>query len=149
MESPAFTDESAISTVGLDEVFFGMTADAAAEAAGTAWEAEPDENPECWFATPVNGPDGVRLMIWESTVERIDVDSPLITTRSGAGVGSTVEDLRVLFGERLFEEDPARVVFVPADEEDAAFRIIFDMADGVVSAYKAGRLPMVDLVGCP
>lgn len=149
MDSPAFTDESTISTVGLDEVFFGMTAEDAAVAAGTAWETDTEPNPECWFATPINGPEGVQLMIWESTVERIDVETELITTRSGAGVGSTAEELGVLFGDRLTEDGPARLVFVPADEEDAEFRIVFDMADDVVVAYRAGRLPMVELLGCP
>lgn len=148
MDSPAFTADSTISTVGLDEVFFGMTAEAAAEAAGTAWESTVEPNAECWIATPVNGPDGVGLMIWESTVETIDVTTDLIRTRSGAGVGSSVEELRELFGERLDESDPAQPAFIPADEEDAEFRIFFDVVDGAVVAYRAGRLPMVELAGC-
>jgi hypothetical protein len=147
-DSPAFTEESTISTVGLDEVFFGMTADAAAEAAGTAWVAEPAENSECWLAAPINGPEGVQLMMWENTVERIDVTTAEITTRSGAGVGSTPDELRTLFGDRLDESDPARLLFVPADEEDAEFRIVFEIVDGSVASYRAGRLPMVEMQGC-
>ena len=149
LTEPAFTERSKISTVGLDEVFFGMLADEAAAAAGTVWETDGATTSSCYVVTPANGPAGVSFTIWSGTVERVDVSTELITTRSGAGVGSTPDGLRELFGDLLDETDPARVVFIPADDEDAEFRINFDIENGAVTSYSAGRLPIVDLDGCP
>jgi hypothetical protein len=149
LSKPAFTEASKVSTVGLDEVFFGMTAADAAAAAATAWTTDGSVTSQCWFADPVNGPVGVSFMMWNGGVERVDVTTELITTRSGAGVGSTPEELRELFGALLDESDPAVLAFVPTDEGDANFRIFFEVSDGAVSSYRAGRLPMVEFPACP
>ncbi len=149
LSKPAFTEASKVSTVGLDEVFFGMTADAAATAAATAWTTDGSVTSQCWFADPVNGPVGVSFMMWNGSVERVDVTTELITTRSGAGVGSTPDELRELFGDLLDESDPTTLAFVPTDEGDANFRIFFTITDGVVGSYRAGRLPMVEFPACP
>ncbi len=149
LSKPAFTEASKVSTVGLDEVFFGMTAADAAAAAATAWTTDGSVTSECWFADPVNGPVGVSFMMWNGGVERVDVTTELITTRSGAGVGSTPEELRELFGALLDESDPTMLAFVPTDEGDANFRIFFEITDGVVSSYRAGRLPMIEFPACP
>lgn len=149
LSKPAFTESSKISTVGLDEIFFGMTADAAAEAAATAWDPDRPTTGQCWFGAPMNGPVGVEFMMWNGSVERVDITTEVITTRSGAGVGSTPEELRSLFGDSLDESDPALLAFVPSDEGDAEFRIFFEITDGAVSAYRAGRLPMIEFPTCP
>ncbi len=149
LTKPAFNERSKISTVGLDEIFFGMTADNAAAAAGTAWDPDRPTSSTCWLATPVNGPVGVEFMMIDGGVERVEITTELITTRSGAGVGSTADELRALWGDLLDESDPALLQFVPQDEEDANFRILFTMVDGAVESYRAGRLPIVEYPACP
>ena len=149
LSQPAFTESSKISTVGLDEIFFGMTAEAAANAAGTAWDPDRPTSGQCWFGAPINGPVGVDFMVWNGSVERVDISTELITTRSGAGVGSTPEELRAVFGDSLDESDPELLAFVPSDEGDAEFRILFEVSDGAVTSFRSGRLPMVEFPTCP
>ena len=88
-------------------------------------------------------------MMIDGGVERVEITTELITTRSGAGVGSTADELRTLWGDLLDESDPALLQFVPQDEEDANFRIMFTMVDGAVESYRAGRLPIVEYPTCP
>lgn len=149
LSEPAFTEASKISTVGLDEIFFGMSADEAAAAAETSWETDGSTTSSCWIATPINGPVGVEFMVWNGNVERVDITTELITTRSGAGVGSTPGELVELFGDNIDDTDPGLLVFVPTDEGDAEFRIMFEITNGAVSSYRAGRLPMVEFPACP
>ena len=79
--------------------------------------------------------------------EAIGSFEPGVTTRSGAGVGSSIPELQALFGDRLRvtedEDGSTTATFVPTDPEDANYRIIFESSDGTVSAYRSGRLPVV------
>jgi ethanolamine utilization protein EutA (predicted chaperonin) len=84
----------------------------------------------------------------EGTIERVDIvgESP-ITTLSGAGIGTTDEELVDLFGEQLERVDLGAgredVIFVPSDENDQEFRVVFTMNDGVVETMRSGRVPLV------
>lgn len=145
----AFTTESKVTTVGLDEVYFGMTAVRAAEAADTQW-VRSSQSASCAFLTPSGGPEGVRLWLWEGTVERVDVTNEGIRTPSGFGVGSTLTALQERLGSNLQVGETSsgglRAVFVPADESDAAFRIVFEIGeDGTVVRYRSGRVGVVEL----
>ncbi|MCB0996083.1 MAG: hypothetical protein KDB21_13380 [Acidimicrobiales bacterium] len=143
---PAFTQGSKVTTVGIDAVIFGMTIDEAATAQGTVWEPLEEATGSCYVVRPFNGPDGITLTIADGRVERIDVTTDLITTRSGAGVNSTDTELRDLFGTQLFEEPTGTGTvwqFVPLDDNDQAFRIYFEAENGVVTRYRAGRVPII------
>lgn len=140
----AFTEDSAVSTVGLDEITFGMTPDEAAAAARTTWEGLPDPPyPDCVAITPSNGPTGVTFYVIRNTVERVDITNPDIRTRSDYGVGTTLEELRAGLGDSLKEtsdgEDGVTATFVPTDESDAAFRIVFEVELGEVVSFRSGR----------
>lgn len=148
-EPGAFTGRSKLSTVGIDEVFFGMAVDLAAEAASTEWAGAPSPLTSCYFVQPGNGPDGISFMVWDGFVERVDITNPILTTRSGAGVGSTEDQLRDLFGAQLESVSPTTLAFVPTDEADAEFRIYFEIDGGEVTSLKAGRLAQVELESCP
>ncbi len=146
---PPTIDESAtVSTVGIGAVTFGMTSDEAEAAAGSYLSrldaAQPDT---CFEVSPTDGPDGLFFTIEDGTVERLDVTEAGVTTRSGAGVGSTMDDLQGLFDDRLRvaegDDGAATATFVPTDPEDANYRIIFEVEDGTVVRYQSGRLPVV------
>lgn len=146
---PAFTAASKLTTVGLDEIFFGDPVDFAAEQAGTTWIGLPEAgtSPECYTVQPSGGPAGVIFTVFAGRIERVDITNPLITTRSGAGVGSTPAGLAELFGERLETTDldggGADIMFVPTDADDREFRIIW-RTDGVATvSMRAGRVPVV------
>lgn len=147
---PTLNDASAISTVGLDKVHFGMTAAEAEQAAGAKLVAEANKNAACYLATPDPGPKGVAFLLANGRVERVDIGagSP-IATRSGIKVGSTEAQVKQAYGAQIqvqprFDGQPGNaLVYVPKDEADAKFRLAF-LTDGTtVQSYRAGRLPQV------
>ena len=150
----AFDERSKVSTVGIDAVYFGMTPEEAAERAGAVWAGVPAGGADCYVVTPADGPPGVALWVYHGTVERVDIDTPLLRTQSGLGVGTHLGELRSRLGEKLVVEDHPYLpgwtlaTFVPTDPNDAAFRIAFDVSGGEVIRFRAGRTQIVALESC-
>jgi len=144
----AFTNNSKVTTVGIDEVFFGMTAEDAAEAASTEWLGDPSSTSNCYQVTPSKGPDGVTLWIVDGRVERLDIEHPDIRTPSQLGLGNTLAELQGQLGERLTSEadetGPTVATFTPSDPGDRDFRIIFELVEDQVVRYRSGRIGIVD-----
>lgn len=150
----AFDERSKVSTVGIGAVYFGMTPEEAAERVGSVWAGIPAGGADCYVITPTNGPPGVALWVYHGTVERVDIDTPLLRTQSSLGVGTHLGELRSSLGDKLLvEEHPylagwILATFVPTDPNDAAFRIAFDISGGEVIRFRAGRTEIVALEGC-
>lgn len=148
----AFTNDSKVTTVGIDEVFFGMLAADAAEAASTVWVGDPVSTSNCYTVVPEDGPEGIELWIVDGHVERVDIRHPDLRTPSTLGVGNTLEELQSQLGERLTDEttDDGTVVatFTPSDAGDRDFRIIFELVDDRVTTYRSGRVGVVDRAVC-
>lgn len=140
---PTLKESSKVSTVGLDTVQFGMTVAEAQEAAGTLLVPTASIG-ACYHVVPEEAPEGIVFMVLNGTIERVDVNSGPVTTRSGIGIGSSDADVVDLFGERIEREVRADgavdLIFVPQDANDKAFRVVFRVTDGRVSALKAGRV---------
>jgi len=139
-------ESSSISTVGLDEVTFGMTVVQAETAANTRMIAcEPVS--DCYRVTPLEAPEGISFVVDDGTIERVDIVSGPITTRSGVGIGTPQERIMELFGDRIEtlvnDDSSVDLIFVPRDEGDDQFRVIFTIRDGSVDTYRSGRIPMV------
>lgn len=143
----AFTNSSQVTTVGIDEVFFGMTPDEAALAASTAWIELPSGNGQCYRVTPANGPDRLELWVVDGFLERLDIEHPDIRTRSKLGVGNTIAELRGQLGDRLTVEatgDGGQIAtFTPSDAGDDEFRLIFELEDDKVVRYRSGRAGII------
>ncbi len=150
----AFDERSKVSTVGIGSVYFGMSPEESAERVGTVWSGVPAGGADCYVITPANGPPGVSLWVYHGTVERVDVDTPLLRTQSGLGVGTHLGELRSRLAEKLVVEDHPYLAgwtlatFVPTDPNDAAFRIAFDISGGEVIRFRAGRTEIVALESC-
>ena len=149
---PTLSARSTVSTVGLDTVNFGMTVAQAQEAAGTVL-VPAGPTGRCYHAVPHDAPEGIVFLVHEGTIERVDINSGPITTRSGVGVGSPETMVTDLFGDSI--ERQVRVdgtvdlVFVPTDPGDRNYRVVFNVSEGEVRAYKSGRFPQVMLdTGC-
>ncbi|MFQ5967708.1 MAG: hypothetical protein ACE5MI_08865 [Acidimicrobiia bacterium] len=135
-----------------------MTVEEAEEAAGMRLigELDPAVSADCYFVVPEFGLDGVAFMVLQDLIARVDISPPSrVATRSGAQIGSTEQALQDLFGDQLvdgseFVIDGPALVFVPVDEIDAEYRVVFELDDSrVVTAYRAGRLPGVGFAeGC-
>ncbi|MCY3911607.1 MAG: hypothetical protein OXF99_08825 [bacterium] len=147
--NPAFTSADKLSTAGLGNMFFGMTPDEAGQSLPTLWAGGPEDGtPRCYLLAPANGPAGVVVTIYNSSIERVDITNPSITTRSGASVGSTEAQLHELFGERLVVNPYAdgsgnSIQYVPLDEPDVDYRVIWETDGTSVTSIRAGRLPAV------
>ena len=149
---PTLSNRSTVSTVGLDTVHFGMTVAEAQEAAGTVL-VPAGPTGACYHVVPHDAPEGIVFLVHSGTVERVDINSGPITTRSGVGVGSPESMVTDLFGERIEREvridGTVDLVFVPRDPGDQNYRVVFNVSEGAVRAFKAGRLPQVMLdTGC-
>ncbi|MDG2219027.1 MAG: hypothetical protein P8L46_13390 [Acidimicrobiales bacterium] len=143
---PTLGPASSITTVGLDTVNFGMTVKQAEAAAGTSMIPCASIS-GCYRVTPVDAPDGISFVVHEGTIERVDISDGPITTRSGVGIGTAEDRIIELFGdqiERAINDDSSvDLIFVPLDEDDAQFRVIFTIRDGVVETFRSGRIPLV------
>ena len=83
-------------------------------------------------------------MAWPSNS---DIASGPIETVSGLGIVTEEAAVVERFGDQIEREriDDAteELIFVPVSENDAQFRVIFTMRDGVVETFRSGRLPIV------
>lgn len=144
--APTLGANSSISTVGLDTVSFGLTVKQAEVAAGTALiPCSPVSS--CYRVAPAIAPEGISFVVDSGTIERVDITSGPITTRSGLGVGTDeafiVESLGDKLDRRVNDDGSISLIFVPTDPGDADFRIIFTIRDGVVDSFRSGRIPLV------
>jgi len=143
---PKLSPNASISTVGLSYVTFGLTVKQAEIAAGTPMTpCEPVS--VCYRVTPLEAPKGISFVVDEGTIERVDITEGPITTRSGLGIGTTekriVESLGDKLDRKVNDDGSIDLIFVPTDANDAEFRIIFTIRDGVVDTFRAGRIPLV------
>ena len=151
--APTLDRSSTVSTVGIDRVMFGMTVEEAQRAAGTRFTLVTPRD-ECFLATPDDAPTGITFWIVESTLERVDVDTPAITTRSGAGLGDSEARILELFGERIHTRPLADgsgnlLAYVPKDVSDRQFRVMFQTDGYRVVRLWSGRLPWAEwMAGC-
>ena len=144
----AFTNSSKVTTVGIDEVFFGMTPEAAAEAASTEWVELPTSSGTCYRVTPASGPEGVTLWVVDGHLERLDIEHPDLRTPSQLGLGNTAAELQGQLGDRLTIEPNGgggqTATFAPTDPGDRDFRIVFELEDDQVVRYSSGRIGVID-----
>lgn len=144
----AFTNDSKVTTVGIDEVFFGMTADEAAATASTDWLGAPSPSSNCYRVVPSAGPQGIELWIVDGHVERVEVEHPDLRTPSKLGVGNTLVELQGQLGERLtheeLEDGSVVATFTPTDSGDRDFRIVFEIEQDSVVRFSSGRVGVID-----
>jgi len=132
--------------VGLDKVTFGLTVKQAAAAAATPMiPCSPPS--DCYRVTPLEAPEGISFVVSSGTIERVDITSGPITTRSGLGIDTSetriVESLGDKLDRTVNDDGSIDLIFVPTDPNDANFRVIFTIRNGVVESFRSGRVPLV------
>lgn len=150
LSTPKITDASPVSTVGIGGLTFGLTVPQAQAAIGMRLLTETGQAPsgECYYVKPEKGPEGVFFMISKSTVERVDIRSGNVKTRSGLGIGTTVEQLKTALKDQL-QQSGTTYTFVPTSANDANYRIIFETDGTKVTWFRAGKLGLVtNPTGC-
>jgi hypothetical protein len=97
---------------------------------------------ECWYIRALDELDGVSLMIIDGRVARIEIDSPEFRTLSGAGLDTSEEELKKLYGSRLmfephkYAEDEGN--YVTLRSQDGRFGVRFETFHGKVGRFYAG-----------
>ena len=150
LDMPKLTDASTVTTAGIGPLTFGMTVALAQPAIGTRLLTESGRAPsgECYYVKPEKGPTGLFMMVSKSTIERLDIKSGSVKTRSGLGIGTTLEQLKTALKEQL-QINGNTAVFVPTSANDANYRVIFETNGTTVTSFRAGKVPEVtNPVGC-
>ena len=150
-----------VSVGGLGPVRLGMTIQEAANAAQVSFVVSPLTQSEvCQYYLPEvydlqkDGPtapiDGIGLMVVNDQVIRIDIwpGSP-IKTRSGLGIGSTVEEVEAAYDEQLEETpnpygDGTYLTLTPDASGSNLYSLVFEVdLEGKISQFRTGQLPAV------
>ena len=149
--SPKLGTSSSVTTVGLDTVYFGMTVADAQVAGGSRFTPITPTGP-CYLVTPDDAPEGITFWIVDGTVERVDIDTDEISTKSGGRIGRTEDWIRQAWPDHI-QTSPLPdgsgnlLAFVPRDDADKAYRVMFQTDGEKVVRMWAGRLPWVGMLG--
>ena len=110
----------------------------------------------CNYATFSALPPGVGVMIWADTIVRMDIDSAVVRTRWGTGVGSTVAEIRERHASQDVRQEPHPYsaptwhYMVVDPRGDTLHRLIFETDEQRrAHSYRVGFRRAVDLIeGC-
>jgi hypothetical protein len=139
---------------GIGPVRFGMSlADARTALRDSLIVAPPTG--ECGFTVPRGAPAGVRFMVEQGTIVRVDVGSSGVRTAAGAEVGMREADIRARYPVGLraqphkYDPKGRYLVLQGTMPADSARRLIFETDGQRVVRYRAGITPAVEYVeGC-
>lgn len=138
---------------GAGPVRAGMTlAELRAAVGGTL--ALPSDTASCAVVGVPGAPPGVRVMLVDGFVARVQVESTTVATSAGSRVGDSEDDVRARYGARVAASphkytDGRYLTVTPEAAADSAYRIVFETDGARVVRYRAGIRPMVEWVeGC-
>ena len=139
---------------GLDSVRVGETIAQLQRATGETFAMRTGDDPGCRYVRPAALPTGVKVMVVNDTIARLDVDSGAVMTDRDVGIGTADSVARAVYGGTLVEV-PNKYSPAPAHDlvvtspEDSLQRIVFESDGAKVKRFRVGRRPAVDLVeGC-
>lgn len=111
------------------------------------------ESEACEYVTPQGAPPGVRAMVVNGTVRRVDISSPGVATREGVGVGST--ETQILAAYSNVTVQPHKYTsghYLTADLAAGPLgtpKLVFETDGQTATRYRVGLPPEVEWVeGC-
>ncbi len=133
---------------GIGPVRVGMHANDLSTVAGNVGAVPSDD---CAYVRPDSLPAGVSLMLVRGEIARVDVDSAGVPTAEGASVGDPASRLEELYTGRTTTTphkyvSGAQYVSVRGAAPSDSNRIVFEVENGRVTRYRAGRVPEVEWV---
>ncbi|GET41326.1 hypothetical protein [Microseira wollei] len=161
------TEQSKLAIDGIGPVRVGMTIAEAERSARTRFVSNGRLD-NCYHIRPQRGPQGLEFMVKSPHQEgpinrevdrivRVEVVSGGITTVRGAKIGDTEErikslypgQIRVTTHEYTGHKGGHYLTFIPKDERDRNYRLVFETLNNRVTIFRSGRLPEVEYVeGC-
>ena len=143
-----------VTPYGLGKLRAGMTvAEAASVFPGFRVPVRRNRN-ACMYASADSVPAGVRVMVEQARVARVEVVEGSVQTASGARIRDTEERIKRLYPNQVTVSphkytDGHYLTVVPTASTDSAYRIIFETDGSRVLRYRAGTRPQVEYVeGC-
>ena len=158
------TNNSRLAIDGIGPIQVGMTIAEAQAATGMRFTSghsfgrTPDW--QCSYFTPANGPEGLRLMVINGEIARVDITGDSrIETLSGAGIGDSQRSVVSLYpGQIEISRHPyigsppyngRYLTYVPQDAADRAYSLIFETSQGEVTSFRSGfRDAVAAIEGC-
>jgi hypothetical protein len=149
--APAPPDPWAVRLDGIGPLRYGMgVAEVRMALRDTLGPPPPEER--CVYLVPASMPVGVRLMIENGKLVRVDVDSAGIRTVGGAEVGMSEADLRSRYRDleiRPHKYDTTGQYLIYREHPDSSRRLVFETDRRRVLQYRSGVMPPVEYVeGC-
>ena len=146
--------QTVVTQYGIGKLRAGMTvAEAGSVFPGFRVPVRRNRN-ACMYATADSLPAGVRVMVEQQRVTRIDVFEGAVQTAKGARIGDSEERIKRLYPNQVTVSphkytDGHYLTVVPTDAADSAYRIVFETDGRRVLRYRAGTRPQVEYVeGC-
>lgn len=161
------TEQLKVAIDGIGPVRVGMTI-AEAERSARVRFVGNGRLDNCYHIRPERGPLGLVFMVMSPRKEgpinrdvdrivRVEVVSGRITTVRGAKIGDTEERIKSLYPGQIrvtpHEYTGSRgghyLTFIPKDQRDRNYRLVFETLNNRVTIFRSGRLPEVEYVeGC-
>lgn len=130
-----------LSMTGLGAVRAGMTVEEALPLLDWSLGMRKQTTDECWYLR-YDGPQSFRAMIIDNHIVRLELTGKTsLRTFSGAGIGTTEDELKQLYGGRL-DVQPHKYVegghTITVRSGAGAEGLRFETANGAVTALQAG-----------
>jgi len=149
------TNKSKLAINGIGSIRVGMTVAEASKASGTKLVSSGStDNSSCTYVRPQGAPKGIGFMVTNGRIARVDVyDNKSITTLSGAKIGDTEARIKALYPGQIkvtphkYIIDPMGghyLTFVPKDQSDRNYRVVFETDGKRVVNFRSGKLPEVE-----
>ncbi len=146
---PTLDVKSVVTTDTFGPVVFGTNVAEAQAASRLSWRVDSQLD-DCAYYVADGAPQGVRFMVIDDTVVRVDIDTPAVRTRSGLGVGtSEAEILRAFPTASVTPHEYTDGHYVTITDSATGNKVVFETDGATVTTYRAGRAPEVEYVeGC-
>ena len=149
--NPTNTSGNVVTFNSFGKVKTGMTVSQASEALGTELVGKAEEGIDCYYVNPKQGFKGVRFMVTNKTIARIEIESKAYATDKGAKIGDTEARIKSLY--KGVKVSPQKYDEKKHDMEvysnDKKYLIIFETDGKRVTGFRAGKAEEVGFVeGC-
>ena len=135
-----------VSADGVGPVRLGMARRELTARGGTV----NSESEECEYVTPQGAPPGVRAMVVNGTVRRVDITSPGVSARDGVGVGSTEAQVTAAYAGVTVQPHKYTsghyLVVDLAPGPLGTSKLVFETDGQTVTRYRVGLPPEVEWV---
>jgi hypothetical protein len=141
-----------LSMYGLGPVRIGMDVTKASAASGWSITGDLNKSSEgCWYAKAPEE-DGVRFMVEDGVISRIDIERSRYTTVSGIRIGDTEQHAKEIYGASLVivpdKYDPTGHDLI-IRSRDRRYALVLETDGRVVTQIHAGKEPSAEYVeGC-